>query len=215
MWMQLIVSLLLLGLAALALLRFGFTIVTTEGESMSPMLTTQDRLLICNLYPRLWLSKGQIVVGQFNELPLSSVLFTDIPALADPNFSIDLALDQMPVEPELAFSEDLDASEDLNACEGSSSCKFIKRVIGLPGDTVCIPLSTLHESLQPLLRDRCNSDGNLIWDVPKNHCFVRGDAPFSVDSVLFGTVPLTSITGVAVLKLSRRADLEMPLQPSI
>lgn len=209
MWMQLTVSLLLLGLAALALLRFGFTIVTTEGESMSPMLATQDRLLICNLYPRLWLSKGQIVVGQFSDLPLSSVLFADIPALADPNFTLDLELEQMTDEPELAFSEDPDA------CEGSPSFKFIKRVIGLPGDTVCIPLSTLAENLQPLLRDRCNSDSNLIWNVPENHCFVRGDAPFSVDSVLLGTVPLASITGVAVLKLPRRADLEMPLQPSI
>lgn len=208
MWMQLAVSFLLLGLAALTLLRFGFTIATTEGDSMSPVLATRDRLLICNLFPRLWLAKGQIVVGQFSELPLSSVLFADTPDLADPDFAIDSALDQTPLDP-LEFAEEAES-----VCESSSSFKFIKRVIGLPGDTVCIPLATLPENLQPLLRDRCNEDGNLVWEIPKHQCFVRGDFPFSVDSVLLGTVPLSAITGIAVLKLPRPTALEPSLQQS-
>ncbi|MBD3886239.1 hypothetical protein IFO70_31585 [Phormidium tenue FACHB-886] len=216
MWIQLGVILLFLGLATFFILRWGLTIVTVDGDSMAPTLTSGDRLLIFNLYPNLWLSKGQIVVGRFSEMPLDAVLFADTPDLADPSFPSDFAIDAidlLPTEPDPVFLADLEEIE--MACDGSTSSKFIKRITGLPGDTVSIPLSTLPETLQPMLCNRSDQNGNLVWHIPAHHCFVRGDSPFSVDSLLLGTIPLSAITGIAVRKLTHQATLEASLQHDI
>ena len=194
MWIQLTVILLVVCLGLIAFLRFNFTIATVHGSSMYPTLTEGDRLLSLNFLPRLWLHKGQIVIGDINQLESSSSpeVFADIDIMGELDSTFEnlseTDLENLPFEPDCT--------------------KFIKRIIGLPGDTVCIPLSSLHEFMQTVLRSRCNADGNLVWTVPKNHCFVRGDGLISMDSLTVGPIHLSAITGITLLKLPRRSDVD-------
>lgn len=194
MWIQLTIALLIVCLGIIAFLRFNFTIATVRGSSMYPTLKEGDRLLSLNLLPRLWLHKGQIAIGNIKHLEsLSSPdLFADIDTISELDLTFESLsgseLENLPIEPEYS--------------------KFIKRIIGLPGDTICIPLSSLHEFMQTALRSRCNADGNLVWTVPENHCFVRGDGLISMDSLTVGPIPLSAITGIAVLKLPRHSDVD-------
>lgn len=193
MWI-LTTILLIVCLGIIAFLRFNFTIATVWGSSMHPTLTEGDRLLSLNLLPRLWLRQGQIVIGDLKHLESASSpeLFADIDTISE----LDLTFENLS-EAEI---EDLPIEPDYS--------KFIKRIIGLPGDTVCIPLSSLHEFMQTALRSRCDADGNLVWTVPENHCFVRGDGLISMDSLTVGPIPLSAITGIAVLKLPRHSDVD-------
>jgi signal peptidase I len=159
---------------------------------MYPTLREGDRLLSLNFLPCLWLRKGQIVIGKIEHLESSSPeLFADIDTISDLDFAFEnlseSEIENLPIEPDYS--------------------KFIKRIIGLPGDTVCIPLSSLHEFMQTALRSRCDANGNLVWTVPENHCFVRGDGLISMDSLTVGPIPLSAITGIAVLKLPRHLDV--------
>lgn len=194
MWIQLIIILLIVCLGIIAFLRFNFTITTVHGDSMYPTLREGDRLLSLNFLPHLWLHKGQIVIGNINQLELQSPseVFADIDIMGELDSTFEnlseADIENLPIEPNYS--------------------KFIKRIVGLPGDTVCIPLSSLHEFMQTVLRSRCNADGNLIWTVPENHCFVRGDGLISMDSLTVGPIPLSEITGIAVLKLPRHSDVD-------
>lgn len=194
MWIQLIIILLIVCLGIIAFLRFNFTITTVHGDSMYPTLKEGDRLLSLNFLPHLWLHKGQIVIGNINQLELQSPseVFADIDIMGELDSTFEnlseADIENLPIEPNYS--------------------KFIKRIVGLPGDTVCIPLSSLHEFMQTVLRSRCNADGNLIWTVPENHCFVRGDGLISMDSLTVGPIPLSEITGIAVLKLPRHSDVD-------
>lgn len=198
MWIQLTSTLLVVCLGIIAFLRFNFTIATVRGSSMYPTLMEGDRLLSFNLLPRLWLRKGQIVIGNLKQLEsLSSPeAFPDIDTIS---------------ELDLAF-ENLCESEIENLPFEPDYSKFIKRIIGLPGDTVCIPISSLHEFMQTALRSGCDADGNLVWTVPENHCFVRGDGLVSMDSLTVGPIPMSAITGIAVLKLPRYSDVDFVQQ---
>lgn len=194
MWIQLTVILLVVGLGIIAFLRFNFTIATVHGSSMYPTLVEGDRLLNFNFLSCLWLHKGQVVIGNINQLELQSPseVFADIDIMGELDSTFEnlseTDIENLPFEPDCT--------------------KFIKRIIGLPGDTVCIPLSSLHEFMQTLLRSRCNADGNLVWIVPENHCFVRGDGLISMDSLTVGPIPLSAITGITLLKLPRRSDVD-------
>jgi len=82
----------------------------------------------------------------------------------------------------------------------NTSGKFIKRVIGLPGETVSerrgivyVGGSRLAEPyLQPARRDH-NSG---TWKVPRGHYFLMGDnRRESCDSRVFGPVPFSTVIG--------------------
>uniref|UniRef100_A0A2P2J7I6 Mitochondrial inner membrane protease subunit 2 n=1 Tax=Rhizophora mucronata TaxID=61149 RepID=A0A2P2J7I6_RHIMU len=56
--------------------------------------------------------------------------------------------------------------------------KYVKRIIGLPGDWIGTPYS--HD----------------VVKIPQGHCWVEGDDPsFSMDSRSFGPIPLGLING--------------------
>lgn len=94
---------------------------------------------------------------------------------------------------------------------------FIKRVIGLPGETVrvsgghvSIINTTYPEGQQlpePYLHDSVVTSGDLTVSVPAGQYFVMGDnRPASRDSRAFGPVPAHDVTGrvwVRVLPLQR------------
>jgi len=92
----------------------------------------------------------------------------------------------------IVFHYPLDTSED-----------FIKRVIGLPGDTVSLDNKTvqvdgvvLHE---PYISEAYNPSGKTI-KVPMDEYFVLGDnRPLSDDSRDWGFVPKADLVGKAVI----------------
>jgi signal peptidase I len=92
----------------------------------------------------------------------------------------------------IVFHYPLDTSED-----------FIKRVIGLPGDTITVAGLTVsvdgHTLNEPYISQRANPAGQK-WVVPPNSYFVMGDnRPVSDDSRIWGFVPNYDIVGKAVM----------------
>ncbi|MEM8535436.1 MAG: signal peptidase I [Chloroflexota bacterium] len=177
MWKPIIATVVASGLGMLALLRFRFTITTVRGESMSPALEEGDRLLSLNFWPHSWLRRGQIVTGNSDKLLLPIEAFEQV--------HNDVAV--------VSFEDE------------TIDTKFIKRIVGLPGDTVCVPLTSLHVNLQTALQSQADAHGNLVWEVPDRHCFLRGDGTFSVDSLLLGPIPLAALRGIVLLKLPNHA----------
>jgi len=92
----------------------------------------------------------------------------------------------------IVFHYPLDTSED-----------FIKRVIGLPGDTIVIAAKTVTVDgvtlSEPYISQPANPSGQK-WIVPQNDYFVLGDnRPVSDDSRDWGYVPKDDIVGKAVI----------------
>lgn len=82
---------------------------------------------------------------------------------------------------------------------------FIKRIVGLPGDVVCIHISSIHKVLHSSLSSQSDSEDNLVWLIPNDMCFVRGDGIIGSDSLLWGPIPLRAISGLVLTKLPVRA----------
>ena len=82
-----------------------------------------------------------------------------------------------------------------------SSNNYVKRVIGLPGETVSIKDSTVYINGQPLTEDYTSDDDYSDMDavvVPENSLFVMGDnRAYSSDSRHVGCIPRADIVGVA------------------
>jgi len=79
---------------------------------------------------------------------------------------------------------------------------FIKRVIGLPGETLEVKLGRVYINQQPIdepyIRKDVLSEYSKIV-VPQGHVFVMGDnRPNSHDSRAFGTVSINLIRGKAI-----------------
>ena len=78
-----------------------------------------------------------------------------------------------------------------------TSIDFIKRVIGLPGDTIATDSTTVRVNgvllNEPYISQASNPAAK-VWKVPANEYFVMGDnRPQSSDSRAFGAVPLSDI----------------------
>lgn len=82
---------------------------------------------------------------------------------------------------------------------------YIKRVIGIEGDTVAIIDGQVYLNGQELEEDYIEEGvytevyGDNLWEVPEGHVYVLGDNRHegaSKDSRFFGCVPLTSIKGI-------------------
>jgi signal peptidase I len=92
----------------------------------------------------------------------------------------------------IVFHFPLDTSKD-----------FIKRVIGLPGDTITVDSTSVRVDgvllNEPYISERANPQGQR-WTVPVNSYFVMGDnRPASDDSRDWGYVPRDDIVGKAVI----------------
>ncbi len=180
----------------LVLIHYSLEIVTVSGYSMFPTISPGDRLVLLRYWPAQWFYKGQIVVGDFKRVPhYRSKLF-----LAPSGSMADEATPVEPHEHVAGFytSAAAQKSELMFELYGS---RFVKRIIGFPGDEVRIHISSIHSELQLRLRNQCDPDGYLVWHIPANHCFVRGDAPASGDSIIWGPIPFKSIIGPILTKL--------------
>ncbi len=89
--------------------------------------------------------------------------------------------------------------------------EYIKRVIGLPGDTILIKdnyvylngflLQESYVSAQTNLWEFGFTKEGALYTVPENYIFVMGDnRPRSSDSREFGSIPVSSIVGKAVFR---------------
>lgn len=88
----------------------------------------------------------------------------------------------------------------------------IKRVVGIGGDTLIFPLQDEGEQDQPYQNEQASPHCQKTWHIPPDHIFVCGDnRPASLDSRIWGPLPLHCVLGVALMKLPRRA---YPLPPS-
>jgi signal peptidase I len=77
---------------------------------------------------------------------------------------------------------------------------FIKRLVGMPGETFVTHLAELDEHKRPQFRHIYDSAGNRTFHLASTHCFVQGDSLYSTDSRDWGPIPLSSIVGVMVAK---------------
>lgn len=83
---------------------------------------------------------------------------------------------------------------------------IIKRLIGLPHETITLPRPALADMVQAARLTAHEQMGEmLIWHIPADHGFIKGDGAISVDSVLRGPIPLRTIVGIVVAKLPQRA----------
>jgi len=217
-------------LTVVIFVRMCLSVITVWGHSMQPTLVPGDCLLVLRHWPGKWLRKGQIVVGDlsqvlaaFEQVPVRAQLIERNSGL--PWDTRDAQTFQMD-EGRHIGSQKADENESnlvwhtLYAEAPTSDpasfkplpvgAKFVKRVVGLPGDMVVIHISELHESMWSSLQPKCDSEGNLVWHIPPGHYFVRGDAPVGGDSITWGPVHLDSLVGVMLAKLPRRASSTRP-----
>jgi signal peptidase I len=78
---------------------------------------------------------------------------------------------------------------------------FVKRVVGLPGDTVRIPLSQLSSHAMTTVDPQAVRQGDeLLWHVPAGHVFVRGDGQVSNDSDAWGAIPFEKLDQIVLCR---------------
>lgn len=82
-----------------------------------------------------------------------------------------------------------------------ASAVYVKRIIGLPGNTVRIPQRDVDELNLPEIDARSELiDNHYVWTVPQGCVFVRGDGTVSVDSISWGPIPLTSLWQIVLCR---------------
>jgi signal peptidase I len=149
-----------------------FKIVWIKGQSMMPTLQNGERVLAWTPFARRFFKRGVIVT-------LS-------------HFHIHLPADKQN-HPGFRAATAAIAQERAEL--------FIKRLVGLPGDTVRIPLSRLSlHALAAVDPQAVRRGDELVWRVPAGHVFVRGDGLQSNDSVAWGPIPFAKLSQLVLCR---------------
>ncbi|MFD1178803.1 signal peptidase I [Paenibacillus puldeungensis] len=85
--------------------------------------------------------------------------------------------------------------------EGKKEIFYVKRVIGLPGDTIEVKDGKLFRNgtvlHEPYIKEEMVAGTEQSWEVPVGHVFVMGDnRNNSKDSRMIGPVPLDHVMGI-------------------
>ena len=89
----------------------------------------------------------------------------------------------------------------LAALEREPPGLLIKRLVGLPGDTVCVPVSQLSPGKVSAIDPQAVRCGDaFVWRIPAGRVFVRGDGVQSGDSVTWGPVPLACLEQIVLCR---------------
>ncbi|MNJ75537.1 Signal peptidase I S [compost metagenome] len=78
---------------------------------------------------------------------------------------------------------------------------YVKRVIGLPGDTIEVKGGELYRNGtlldEPYIKEAMLNNYEQVWEIPEDHVFVMGDnRNNSNDSRSIGPVPQDHIMGI-------------------
>ncbi len=92
---------------------------------------------------------------------------------------------------------------------------YIKRLIGLPDDKVTLHASEVNKLTHSDSVDDNDDKEYITWEIPEDHCFIKGDSRWSEDSVIWGPIPLNLLVGVVLLKLPRRTQTLAPPPPTV
>jgi signal peptidase I len=173
-----------LGLA-LGIQQFLVKPFRIPSESMVPTLQVGQRVLVDRVSPR------------FSSPDRGDIIVFKPPKGADDDADVQCAKEV----PNQACSQAVDAR---------SSTNFIKRVVGVPGDTLYIQAGRVylkgkdgrfHQQKEPFIRpdsacETCNLRKPIT--IPKDHFFMMGDnRGNSTDSRVWGPIPKSSIIGGA------------------
>lgn len=81
---------------------------------------------------------------------------------------------------------------------------FIKRLVGLPGDTLVTSINEVPEHLRLSHLAWYDAQGHRAWEIPPGHIFVRGDnRDGSVDSTAWGPLPARQVQGIVMRRFAR------------
>jgi signal peptidase I len=98
------------------------------------------------------------------------------------------------------FETDFDLAMELKKQQFPTHSQYIKRIIGIGGDTVRIPISEIRVRFDDITTAACVVENIFVCNVPKNHVFVRGDGADSVDSIIWGPIPVASIRYIVLCR---------------
>lgn len=182
-WIGLVLEFSVLFIIALVIAIYMQAFVTKPfmipSPSMEPTLKEGDRVLVDRLtYHFREPRRGEVIVFRF-----------------DPNDAANWTRGGN------GFSRSLDLLAEVLNITHQESLPFIKRVVGIGGDTVELRDGELFVNGEPYQADyeyvRDNANGK--WEVPEGCVMVMGDnRPNSNDSRRWGFVPLRAIIGRAV-----------------
>lgn len=115
----------------------------------------------------------------------------------------DIVIIDSRVERDRSFMDDFKEHPLIKLLSGTKEEEifYVKRVIGLPGDTIEIKDGEVYrngEALhEPYIKERMDSGTNQIWEIPADHIFVMGDnRNNSNDSRSIGPVPTDHVMGI-------------------
>jgi signal peptidase I len=149
------VTLIIVFLAIVLILKYGFFYVTVKGNSMMPLFNSGDRLLVFKHWPKSWLKRGYVV---------------------------------------LSLSPQVECGEYI-----------VKRITGLPNETIRVEISELHEELQRIYQTSFDKEGIRYWLIPQNHYFLTGDG-YGIDSRIWGPIPTIYFRGLVFLHFPQKVD---------
>jgi signal peptidase I len=93
---------------------------------------------------------------------------------------------------------------------------WIKRIVGLPGETFMTPLEQLPEYFPSPLQAVPESQGWRAWQVPPGYVFVQGDnREVSVDSLFWGPISSQYIIGIMLRKLAHGDTFSGPIPAQV
>ena len=169
---------------AILLTLFVFQQFQVDGPSMQTTLQTGNRLIVYKV-PRTWARiTGHPYIPKRGDI----IVFTE---------------------------------NNLHALSETGSTQLIKRVIGLPGERVVVrngvltiynkqhPKGFRPDATLPYGKVIGQTAGNIDITVPPNNVFVCGDnRPDSLDSRIFGPVPVKYIIGQLILRITPLNEIE-------